>query len=66
MQQVHIDIIGPLPRTKRGNLYIMTVQCSFTKWTEAYALPNQRVKTCARALVDNWVYRYGAPDAATD
>ncbi len=26
-------------------------------------LPNQRAKTCARALVDNWVYRYGAPYA---
>ena len=62
-QRVHIDIIGPFPRTKRGNCYIMTVQCSFTKWVEAYALPNQRAKTCARALVDNWVYRYGAPDA---
>ena len=30
---------------------------------EAYALPNQRAKTCANALVDNWVYRYGALDA---
>jgi len=49
-QRVHIDIIGPLPRTKHGNRYIMTVICSFTKWVEAYALPNQRAKTCARAL----------------
>ena len=61
-QRLHIDIIGPLPRTKRGNRYILTVQCSFTKWVEAYAIPNQRAKTCARVLVDNWVYRYGAPD----
>lgn len=30
---------------------------------KAYALPNQRAKTCAKALVDNWVYRYGEPDA---
>ena len=46
----HIDIIGPLPSTKHGNRYILTAQCSFTK-------------TCASALEDNWVYRYGAPDA---
>jgi len=57
MQRVHIDVIGPLPRTKHGSRYIMTVQCSFTKWAEVYALPNQRAKTCAKALVDNWVYR---------
>ena len=63
MQREHIDIIGPLPRNKRGNPYIMTVQCSFTKWVETHALANQRAKTCARALVDSWVYRYGASDS---
>ncbi len=31
---------------------------------EAYALQNQRGKTCTRALVDNWVYWYGAPDSS--
>ena len=62
-QRLHIDIVGPLPRTKRGNRYIVTAQCSFTKWVEAYAIPNQRAKTCARTLMDNWVYRYGAPDS---
>ena len=39
-----------LPRTMKGNQYIMTVQCSFTKLVEAYALPNQK---CARTLVEN-------------
>ena len=38
MQRLHIDIVGPLPRTKRGNRFILTVQCSFTKWAEAYAI----------------------------
>jgi len=63
MQRLHIDIISPLPRTKRGNRYIMTVQFWFIKCVKAYALPNQRAKTGARTLVDNCVYRYGAPDA---
>ena len=44
-QRLHIDIVGPLPRTKRGNRYTLTAQCSFTKWVEAYAIPNQRAKT---------------------
>ncbi|KAK3739259.1 hypothetical protein QZH41_000260 [Actinostola sp. cb2023] len=62
-QRVHIDIIGPLPRSKRGNKYILTAQCSFTKWAEAYPLPNQRATTCTKALVNNWILRYGAPDS---
>ena len=57
-QRLHVDITGPLPITKRGNRYIPTVQ-----WVEAYAIPNQRAKTYARALVENWVYQYGAPDS---
>ena len=63
MQRIHIDIIGPLPRSRRGNRYILTVQCSFTKWAEAYAIPNQRATTCARVLVKNWICRYGVPDS---
>ena len=63
MKRLHIDIIGPLPRSKRGNKYILTVQCSFTKWAEAYPLTNQKAKTFAQAIVNNWVMRYGVPDS---
>lgn len=63
MQRIHIDIVGPLPRTRRGNRYILTVQCSFTKWAEAFAIPNQRATTCAKVLVRNWICRFGVPDS---
>lgn len=63
MQRIHIVIVGPLPRTRRGNRYIVTVQCSFTKWVEAFAIPNQRAKTCAKVLVGNWICRFGVPDS---
>ena len=63
MQIIHIDIVGPLPRSRSGKRYILTVQCSFTKWAEAFAIPNQRATTWARVLVKNWVCRYGVPDS---
>ena len=63
MQRLHIDIVGPLPRTKRKNRFILTVQCSFIKWAEAYAIPNQRASTCARVLIENWICRFGVPDS---
>ena len=30
-----IDIVGPLPVTKSGNLYILTIQDNFTKYSLA-------------------------------
>ena len=63
MQRIHIDIVGPLPRTRRGNRYILTAQCSFTKWVEAFPIPNQRATTCAKVLVRNWICRFGVPDS---
>ena len=63
MQRIHIDIVGPLPRSRRGNHYILTVQCSFTKWAEAFAIPNQRATTVAKVLVRNWICRFGVPDS---
>ena len=61
MHRLHIDIVGPLLRTKRGSRFILTVQCSFTKWAEAYAIPIQRASTSAKVLVKNWICRFGVP-----
>ena len=33
----------------------------FTKWAEAFALPNQQAETVARVLVDEFICRYGVP-----
>ena len=30
---ISIDIVGPLPETKSGNLYIRTIQDNFTKYS---------------------------------
>jgi Integrase zinc binding domain len=33
--RVGMDIVGPLPKTKRGNSYIVVATDYFTKWPEA-------------------------------
>ena len=63
MQRIHIDIVAPLPRSRRGNRYILTVQCSFTKWAEVFAMSNQRATTSAKVLVRNWICRFGVRDS---
>jgi len=38
---VYIDLIGILPRTPKGNKYIMTVTCHYSTWVNAYAIPDK-------------------------
>ena len=41
----------------------MVVTDYFTRWVEAYSLPNQEAPTVAKVLVNEWISHYGAPDA---
>ncbi|KRX40353.1 Retrovirus-related Pol polyprotein from transposon 17.6 [Trichinella murrelli] len=61
MEIVAVDILGPVPRSKNGNSYIMVVTDYFTRWVEAYALPNQQAETVARKLVQQFLCRFGTP-----
>ena len=61
MATIHIDYLGPLPLSHKGNSYILVMVDSFTKWTEIIALPDQKAETTARALVDNVFSRLGYP-----
>jgi hypothetical protein len=38
--------------TEKGNRYILVLVDCFTKWTEAYAIPNQEAKTIGEVLVN--------------
>ena len=60
-ERVAMDIIGPLPKTERGNRYILTVVDHFTKHVEAYALADQEAATVARVFLNEFVSRYGVP-----
>lgn len=60
-ERIAIDVLGPLPRTEQGNRYIVVVVDYFSKWPEAYCVPDQEATTVAKVLVDNWISRYGVP-----
>ena len=61
MERIALDILGPLPESKNGNRYILVMCDLFTKWTEAYPLPDQEAQTVAKAFVDCFVSRFGTP-----
>ena len=61
MEKVHIDIVGPFPKSKQGNMYIVVMVCQFSKWCEAVAIPEQSAETVARAAVMEFFARMGSP-----
>ena len=49
-QRVAIDIVGPLPRTKRGNKYVLTIMDHATRYPEAVPLKRIDAATVAEEL----------------
>ena len=61
MDRVALDIMGPFPESNCGNRYVLVVGDTFTKWIEAYAIPDQTAKTVADKLVHEFISRFGTP-----
>ena len=49
--RIIIDCVGPLPKTKSGHEYLLTIICASTRFPEAIPLRNIKSKTIVRALV---------------
>ena len=60
-QRIAMDIVGPLPRSKAGNKYILTVCDCAMRYPEAVPLPNIKVERIAKELVKLFS-RVGIPD----
>ena len=56
-----MDLIGPLKKTSTGNRFILTMTCYFSKWVEAFALPDKSAHSVAQAVYTSYC-RHRAPD----
>ena len=54
--------MSPFPKNENGNCYILVAEHYFTKWLEAWAIPNQEAKTIAQKLLDEMFLRFSLPD----
>ena len=61
MARVALDLVGPLPETTEGNKWILVVGDYFTKWVEAYPLPDATAETVAGKMVEEYFCRFGIP-----
>ena len=50
-ERVIIDCVGPLPRTKSGNQYLLTIMCAATRYPEAIPLRSITASAVVKALL---------------
>ena len=60
-----MDLVGPLPVSKEGFLYLFTMVDRSTRWAEAIPLSSITAADCAAALFTGWVARFGVPELLT-
>ena len=61
---IHVDIVGPLPSSE-GKRYLFTIIDSSTRWPEAIPMEDATTVSCATALLDAWISRFGLPEHIT-
>ena len=59
--RIGMDIVGPLPMTKKGNLYIVVATDYLTKWPEARALINAKASSVVPFFYEDIICRHGCP-----
>ena len=59
--RVGIDVLQ-LPLRFEGNQYALVMMDYLTKWPEVVALPDQKMDTIARVLVEHLIACHGVPE----
>jgi hypothetical protein len=62
-ERVCLDIVGPLPKTQTGGMYILTLQDELTRYALAIALTSTDAQMVAHVFVECFLCIYGIPDS---
>lgn len=61
-QKLHMDIVGPISMSEKGNKYILTFQDDLSKYAEAVAMPDVTAYTMAENFVNTIICRHAIPE----
>lgn len=61
-RRLSIDFVGPMPVSRAGNKFILTVRDVFTRWVEGIPIPAATALNTVRALEREIFCRYGVPE----
>ncbi|GES92554.1 DDE-type integrase/transposase/recombinase [Rhizophagus clarus] len=59
--RIRMNIVGPLPKTKNGNMYIVVVTEYLTKWSKAHAIPNAKASSVVSFFYEDIICHHGCP-----
>ena len=60
-ETVSTDIVGPLPRSSKGNSYMVVFQDRFTKWVQCRPIRKATSKAVSQAFYEEVFARFGCP-----
>jgi hypothetical protein len=60
-ERIAIGAARPFPWSYQRNRYLLIAMDYYTKWPEAYAIPNQKASMVAESLVTNFFCHFGIP-----
>lgn len=58
---IAVDYLGPLTRSKQGNMYILVIIDVFSKFVQLFPLKNTETKGLIKILIENIFNVYGTP-----
>lgn len=61
LDRISIDLVGPFPESVHGNQHILVLTDHFSKWAEAYQVPDQTEPTCANTVCREFITKFGCP-----
>ena len=64
-ERVAVNVLS-LPRTRKGNHYIVVFVDYLTKWPKAFATPDHTATTIAELLIEHVVCCHGVPEMLFD
>jgi hypothetical protein len=61
-EMVAIDVMQMSPKSNLGNTKMVVIGDTFSRYAWAFPVPDEKLGTIAKVLLDGWILRYGPPE----